>query len=333
MKSGWFKHAIGAGVTIACLLVIVRQVDVGEVLRAASDFQWTYLLPGIASLAAGYALRIARWSMLLRATGAAATFRNCSVPFLGSIALNNVFPLRMGDVVRALVFPMSMGITRTVATASLVMERLIDLTTLLACFAVGFLAVQKLEVPQPIRQSAVYLSIFTATALVCGLLFSADLGRFFFAKVGESANAGDPRLVRVYSTIGGLLTGFGTMARPRVLAGAVVLSLMVWVGEAGLFYFMLLGFGMEATATMALLVMAVATLSTLAPSSPGYIGPFHLAAFMAISSMGGTSAQAGSYAVLVHLALWLPTTLAGAIAIASSPNLFRAAKEQRAAGN
>jgi hypothetical protein len=77
--------------------------------------------------------------------------------------------------------------------------------------------------------------------------------------------------------------------------------------------------------------MSIATLSTLVPSSPGYVGPFHLAAFTAVSLIGGTAAQAGSFAVLAHLALWLPTTAAGAIAILFRPELFRSARKVSAA--
>ena len=62
------------------------------------------------------------------------------------------------------------------------------------------------------------------------------------------------------------------------------------------------------------------------PSSPGYVGPFHLAAFTAVSLVGGTVDQAASFAVIVHLALWLPTTIAGMIAIGMDPELFRMAK-------
>ena len=86
--------------------------------------------------------------------------------------------------------------------------------------------------------------------------------------------------------------------------------------------------GLNATVIIALLVMSMATIATLVPSSPGYVGPFHLAAFTAISLVGGTSSQAGSYAIIVHLALWASTTLAGAIAIWLRPNLFSTAKSE-----
>jgi len=105
-------------------------------------------------------------------------------------------------------------------------------------------------------------------------------------------------------------------------------SMLVWLGEAGLYYSVLLGAGIDGSLLVALLVMAIATLSTLLPSSPGYVGSFHLAAFTAVSLVGDTAARAGSYAVIVHLSLWLPTTLAGVIAIWISPSLFRTAKSQ-----
>jgi glycosyltransferase 2 family protein len=330
-KSGWVKHLIGAGVTILCLVVFFRQINFSEVLQALAQFRWPYLILGIASLAFGYGLRIVRWSMMLRATGASIGYTDCAAPFLGSIALNNILPLRLGDVVRALVFPQSMGISRTTATTSLVVERLIDLMTLLASLAIGLFAIQSVVIPAGLKNSAVSLALIGGVALALGFIFSKALGRFF-SRLSSATNlsATNPRLARIYATAGGLLTGFDMMSRPHLLLAMLGVSMFIWAGESGLFYFVLLGLGIAATPITALLVMAIATLSTLVPSSPGYVGPFHLAAFTATSLVGGTAAQAGSYAVLVHLALWLPTTIAGALAIWTKPELFRAARRQPA---
>ena len=324
----WAKHLIGGGITLLCLVVFFRQIKFDEVLEAFVNFRWVYLILGVASLAFGYALRIARWSMMLRAAGAAATFGNCSAPFLGSIALNNVLPLRLGDVVRALVFPKSMGIARTTATSSLMLERLIDLLTLLACLAIGLFAIPAVALPPELRASAVSLALIGGTALLAGILLSGPLARVFDALAARPNADGASPLRRTYGTLGGLLRGFNVMSRPGILSAMLIASMFVWVGEAGLFHFVLLGAGMEGSFLVALLVMAVATLSTLVPSSPGYVGPFHLAAFTAISLVGGTAAQAGSYAVVVHLALWLPTTFAGALAIWTRPELFKAARSR-----
>jgi uncharacterized protein (TIRG00374 family) len=321
-RAGWFKHAIGLAITVLCVVVIARRVNLHEVLDALEHFHWPSLVLGIAFLAAGYCLRVLRWSILLGASGAPVTFRNCLAPFLGSIALNNVLPLRVGDLVRALVFPGAMGVSKTFAASSLVMERLIDLMTLLCCLAIGLFAIRTAVVPPMIAHSAVSLAIGGGVTLALGLLFSGAIGGL----LARQAAMRTGRLAGVLATIAQLFHGFAAMARPQVLVRVFPVSMLVWAGESGLFYFVMLGFGLPATPVMALLVMAIATLSTLVPSSPGYVGPFHLAAFAAISLVGGTAAQAGSYAVLCHLALWLPTTLAGAVAIWSRPGLFRNAR-------
>jgi uncharacterized protein (TIRG00374 family) len=323
-SAGWLKHAAGALVTVACIVVLARQVRLDEVLDAIRHFAWPCLIFGIAFLAGGYLLRVLRWSLLLGATGAPVRFRSCLAPFLGSIALNNVLPLRLGDLVRAFVFPAAMGVPKTAATGSLVMERLIDLMTLLCCLAIGLFAIRTAQVPPLMLESALTLAVLGGLALVLTFLFSGALARAL-----DHAAARRPPGERIgtgIAAMAGLLRGFEAMSRLRVLGTTLALSMLVWVGESGLFYFMMRGFGLDASPPMALLVMAIATLSTLVPSSPGYVGPFHLAAFTAISLVGGTTAQAGSFAVLCHLALWLPTTLAGAIAILSRPELFQRAR-------
>lgn len=324
----WVRHLAGGAVSVLCLLIFFRQIALPEVLEALANFYWPYLFLGLASLAVGYMLRIVRWSVMLRAAGAKVTFANCSAPFLGSIALNNVLPLRLGDAIRALVFPRSMGISKTTATSSLVVERLVDLMALLASLAVGIFAIRALSIPIELKTSALALAVAGGLLLGSGFFFSAALGRFFAQKAAKTQGmnaSGATATSRAYEAISGLLYGFDAMSRPKLLLSILLLSMLVWVGEAGLFYFVLLGAGLDGTPLVALLVMAVATLSTLVPSSPGYVGPFHLAAFTAVSLVGGTAAQAGSYAVIVHLALWLPTTVAGAIAIWLTPGLFRAA--------
>lgn len=318
-KHGWLKHLVGALITVLCIVVIARQVKLDELVNAIEHFRWPYLLLGIISLSVGYVLRVLRWSILLGATRAPMTLRNCLAPFLGAIALNNVLPLRLGDLVRAFVFPVAMGVPKATATSSLVMERLIDLMTLLCYLALGLYAIKTAHIPPMISDSAVTLAILSGVALLSVFLFSGALARYLGAM---EVRAGS-KLASAIAAVAGLLRGFEAMSRLRILLQTVLVSMFIWIGESGLFYFVMLGFGLKATPAMALLVMAIATLSTLVPSSPGYVGPFHLAAFTAISLVGGTAAQAGSFAVIAHLSLWLPTTLAGAIAILSRPELFR----------
>ena len=322
---GYARHLVGLGITVLCLVVFFQQISVADLLDALATFQWVYLLPGVVFLAMGYALRIQRWNILLRASGASTRFASCGGPFLASIALNNLLPLRLGDIVRALVFPRTIGVSRATSTSSLIAERLIDLITLLICLAIGLLAIQSSQLPEPLVTTAITLVFGAGLALLASLLLSARLSRYFRA-LSVSGTQGAAGMSRVFHTLADLLHGLHQMLHLRLLLPLLVLSGLVWLGEAGLFFFVMQGVDAVGSPLVALLVMAVATLSTLVPSSPGYVGPFHIAAFTAISLAGAEPAQAGSYAVIVHMALWIPTTLAGAAAIWLRPELYRSAR-------
>jgi hypothetical protein len=57
------------------------------------------------------------------------------------------------------------------------------------------------------------------------------------------------------------------------------------------------------------------TLATLLPSTPGYVGTFDYFTLMGLNLYGAERNLAAVFAVVVHILLWLPVTLAGAIAL------------------
>ncbi|WKJ92020.1 lysylphosphatidylglycerol synthase transmembrane domain-containing protein [Methylomonas montana] len=322
----WLRNLMGVAVSGACLGFIAWRIDLDEVRNAISNFQWIYLVWGLLSLMGGYSMRIIRWATLLKASGTRINISACIAPFLGSIALNNTLPMRVGDVVRAFVFPSAIGVGKTTATGSLVMERLIDLMTLLACLMIGLSISPTTKLPEWLETTAVSLSVFGGVTLMLVFLLSGRLSRWFIRLAKQAPSGEDAGRGKILKMLGILLSSFDAMSRLPVLIWLTSLSVLVWVGEAGLFWALLLGFGLVAAPETAVIVMAIATLSTLAPSSPGYVGPFHLAAYAAISMLGGTPGEAASFAVLSHLGVWLPTTLAGALAILFNPQLFGSVK-------
>jgi uncharacterized protein (TIRG00374 family) len=277
----------------------------------------------MASLAIDYAVRIQRWAVLLRAGDAEVTGWACTAPFLGSITLNNVLPLRAGDLVRALVFPSAIGVRRVTATASLLLERLVDMLTLLLSLGIGLSLSPLAHVPEWLGRSVAGLAVGGCVALFMIVVLHRPVLKLLASLHAVAERRGASKIGGAIAVLSDLTRDAAGMSRPRVLGTLVVLSAIIWVGETGLFWAVLHGLAIDAAFPAALTIMAVATLSTLVPSSPGYVGPFHLAAYSAAVMLGGSPAQAASFAVLAHLGLWLPTTLAGSIAILAKPALFK----------
>ena len=65
--------------------------------------------------------------------------------------------------------------------------------------------------------------------------------------------------------------------------------------------------------------MSVATLSTLIPSSPGYVGTFHYSLAKSLQLFGMSNEESHTYALLIHTIFWTIITIFGLI---SFLNLF-----------
>ena len=327
-RKTWYRQALGIIISLVCLWLTVRNVNGSDVYEALRHLQWSFVLLGICSLAIGYAARIQRWKLMLNSAGSNISFSKCAAPFLGSITLNNVLPLRAGDVVRAFVFPAAIGVNKTDAVASIFLERLIDLLTLLMCLGLGLLFSPSLNMPSWLTDMATVLTMLGIALLLC--LMTLDL---FVCALAEKVQSyfqtkGFVRIANLLDVINGILRSLKAMSGFSKMSSLLLLSAIVWAGESGLYYFILMSLKIEFTGPfIALTVMAIATLSTLVPSSPGYVGPFHLAASSTLLMLGADQAEATSFAFIAHLGVWLPTTLAGSLAMLSQPKLFNGRAE------
>lgn len=329
-KGGALRLLIGCALSAVCLYFVFRHVKFAEVEKALDTFRWPYLLAGLASLGIGYTARIYRWKVLLCACGPKVSTRACAGPFLASIALNNVLPLRLGDVVRAFVFPSALGVTRTAAMATLVLERLADLLTLLICLAAATFFFPNGTLPKAVTDIVEVVALLGITTLLCLVLFTSSILRLLGRIAARLEKKAPPKLLKLLSAIVELVRALETISRPRSVIATLAISFVTWAGEQGLYLAMMHGIGMTFSLPGGLLLMSMATIATLVPSSPGYVGPYHLAAFTAVNLIGGTSTQAMTLAVLCHLGVWLPTTIAGAIVMVFNRNLFKTAQAQTA---
>jgi uncharacterized membrane protein YbhN (UPF0104 family) len=99
------------------------------------------------------------------------------------------------------------------------------------------------------------------------------------------------------------------------VAFAVALTLAAWVLDATVFWVAARSLGLELAPLGAMLVSAVAVLSTAVPTAPGYVGTYELAAVAAAGVAGITGESALALAVLVHVITLVPLSAGGALAL------------------
>jgi uncharacterized membrane protein YbhN (UPF0104 family) len=99
----------------------------------------------------------------------------------------------------------------------------------------------------------------------------------------------------------------------------VAWSLIVWLAEGCVFWFVGLALSSISTPEAGWLALPVGTLATLIPSTPGYVGTFDYFTVRAMTAMGNNAVASTAYALLVHVLLWSPPTLVGGLYLLLHP--------------
>lgn len=86
-----------------------------------------------------------------------------------------------------------------------------------------------------------------------------------------------------------------------------------WLVQGVVYWVMLLAFGIEQPFTIALLLVGAVNLAGLIPASPGQIGVFEYFIVLVLGAVNVEQPQALSYALVTHVVIWLPATVAGLI--------------------
>ncbi len=308
----WLRPIAGLAVTAVFVWLLTKQLEGDEVRAAFGRLSPIWLVPALAALACGYTLRIVRWWVMLRAMDPAVRLGACVRPFLVSIAVNNLLPFRAGDAFRVVGFRDELQAPPTRVLGTMFVERLLDLSTLLLFFFIGLSGTAPGGIPPAFVTGAAWMAALGAVMVLVLLLLagrleaiSAAVGRWpIVQRHGALAWA-----AKQAHHLAGVLSVLHT---PAMTAKLALLSFAAWFCEGLVFVAVGLGLGIEGMRGP-LFALATGTLATLIPSSPGYVGTFDYFAKLGLLAYGAKEPVALAFAVVVHLVLWLPLTLAGVV--------------------
>jgi glycosyltransferase 2 family protein len=290
------------------LALAVGRLDLRSVEKAlahAKLFPWLPL--GVLSYLLGHCVRGVRCRLLVSREAKLGYGTATNVVVLG-YAVNNILPARLGEFARAGMLAQTSGLPFVQSLTVTVLERIFDGLTLL-----GLLLLSAHAFPN--------VGWVRATLEVGALVFGTATGAVLFAVVAPSAllslasrlghllgdRTHDLALKLVHQLVGGV----SYIRDLRSAATISVLSLVVWSCEGGMFLALLPAFGIPPDPWLALTAMCVTNLGILAPSTPGFIGPFHFFCMRAVALAGVSDSVAFSYAALVHLSFYIPITIWG----------------------
>ena len=226
--------------------------------------------------------------------------------------MNNVLPLRLGEIVRANISGQRLSITRTGALATILVERLFDGISYIVLFLVTIVF---LPFPSWAKTS------FSAGAVV---FVGALVLLFFLLKHREIATGLMFRLPlpgtvreRARNMFVNFIDGLQIFSKGPALANVFVFSLVVWVIEGSVYYVMGKSFGMSLTLFQCFFVMIIIGMGAILPTAPGFVGTVEFLGVTSLAFLGVNKNLAFGYIITLHMIQLLTVSILGIYAMFS----------------
>lgn len=318
------KLAAGVLLSAALVVYLLASVDLSALAGQLRRTHWGWTTLGAALAVLGLWVRAWRWRYLFPP-------RSDPPGLLPGVMIgymvNNVLPLRAGEVVRVYVVARRWGHGFWTALATLIVERVLD--SLSIVLVLGLL-VLVLPVPALFEWTAAALLAIdlAAVAALAFLAVSPARGRRLIAGLTRRWPRLAARASRGYDTF---VAGLGGIRTPTHLVPLAVWTVLVWVVPAAAAWIMLRAVDLTLPFSAGWAVLAFVGLGVSIPSAPGYVGVFHYAAVLAVEMFGVPRAAALGYALVFHASQVLPVTLVGWLFLVREQLTLREATRARPA--
>ncbi len=302
----WKYYIIGILFSIAALWIFFTQAPPDQMLAAFAHMKAWYLIPVIAIYLFNYAIRAYRWKYLIKPVGDIPFKPLFSAVMLGYLA-NNILPAHLGEIVRAVVIGRSEKISISASMATIVMERVYDgLTILLMLLIVVFF----MDVPDWLRLGGWAGLAFFGGVLVVLQAFRWQKERSLKVLALLLRPLPHKWSKKILNTTEAFAQGLAiSSAKDLLMVG--VLSIALWANLTVWAWLLMPAFSIHLGLINAIFIEVVLALALVIPAAPGFVGTFHLGAQMCLVGFGISDSVAGSYAMMLWLTHFVPTTIVG----------------------
>lgn len=312
----WKDPKVWIGILISALFIwlALRSVPLSQIENALRKADYGVILPAVLLNFTMLWIRSLRWGVLLtsvKRVPSSSLFRATTIGYMA----NYLLPIRVGELVRAYLVGTREGISRSAAFATVVLERLVDIFSIL----IVFLAITYfLELPQGsenlqsmLRMSA--LILFAIGVAIAGLLWMVRARTQWFTilldkSVGKLVGSASRHLTR---RVISFAEGLSLIKGARNIFKVVIYTALIWTVTAGAIMVVAEGFHFGLPGEVSWLVLVALAFGVSVPAGPGFVGTFHYAAIVCLLLYGIPRPDALSYAIVLHAVMVIPVLLLG----------------------
>ncbi len=308
---------LGLIVSAAFMWWALNGLKLSEMWGVVRQANYVWLIPSVAVYFVAVWARTWRWHYLLRPLKSVPLGRLFPVVVIGYMG-NNIYPARIGELLRAYVLKRKENVSVSAALATVIIERIFDGVVML-----GFV-IFNLPALAAVSGESGFVGSIQQAAILGTLAFAGALAVFLLAAIFPHQSLGlfhrwvEPRLpVSVRAKITGLVVSFWagleSLRSPVNILMVLLTSVVIWLLETVKYWFVMHAFSFQVSFFALMLMNGIVNLATTIPSAPGYLGTFDKSGSAVLAAFGVNLEVATGYTLVLHVALWLPITLLGAV--------------------
>jgi hypothetical protein len=303
-----WRAIAGLIVSGVSLYIAIQNLHPAQVWRAFKQAHYLWIVPAVALYLFALVARTVRWQVLLSSQRHIPLRELLPTMAMGRGA-NNIYPLRTGEIVRALLLRQRNEVSAAAGVASILVERVFDgLTMIFFLILAAFIG----GIPDYLNYivwaaSAVFGAALTLIyALV---LWPAPIQRLAEGLIDHLIpHRLRPQLLGIAKRF---IHGFASIRSILTLTLVMLSSIVVWTAETFSYRLLMNSFDFGMGLHYLLLMSSAANLGTALPSGPGNLGTFDAPAILVLTRVGIPENAAISYQTLLHAVLWSTETFAG----------------------
>jgi len=316
-----FRAVTVVTAAVALLALFLRNVDLWRVGADIARARPEWLLLSLATMPVNVSIRAYRWQYLLEPLGST-TFGNAFRATVVGFAASSVLPARAGEVIRPYFLARQETgdhrMTATGAFATVILERVLDVITVLVLFAsYVFVFGRDLHVLNPVAFEWLRRIAFVGVAVAAvglGILVALArhperLGRI----VGRLTYVAPALATRLATVVERFALGLGAVRRPARLFIALLWSFPLWLCIAAGIWAGAVAFDLDIPFTGTFPMIQLLAVGVAVPT-PGGVGGFHAAfRYAATSLFNAPDEGAVAAAIIIHLFTQVPVLLLGLV--------------------
>jgi uncharacterized protein (TIRG00374 family) len=308
MKKHKLFTLIGFAISVVLLYFSLRETHFNEIWSTMRKANVALAFLPLVFIGTAISLSSFRWS---RVAGKAVRFREAFTAMLIGMFVNNVLPLRLGEVARGYVLSRKKGLSFTYSCSTVALDRFFDLTGLLLLTLTSLVlpSFPRSTLPGPIYDGIyVVLGVLVFFILLIILLSRQSLSERLSKRFVPNEKSFLSRLTKRVVEVQDNLRRIGS---PLTIVFFVIMSFCSWFSMSMGLYVVTRALGVSVPFACIPFVCAMLNFGITIPSSPGYVGVYQALIVYLLSIFGVSKSEGFAVSILYHASWYVPYTVVG----------------------